>query len=76
MYIHSINWRRGVSLAIEMKTPKGEIRPEQLRLAESGLINICRSAKCVLQTIEQYEESICNEIQVERIRKIIDINGI
>ena len=76
MYIHSMNWPRGVSLAIEIKTMKGAIRPEQLNLAEQGLINICRSAKCVLQTVEKYEESICNEIQVDRIRKIVEINGI
>jgi len=76
MYIHSIQWPRGVALAIEMKTMKGAIRPEQLELAEQGLINICRSTLCVLQTVEKYEQSICNEIQVERIRKIIDINGI
>ena len=75
LYVHSINWPRGIALAIEMKTMKGPIRPEQLELAEQGLINICRSAKCVLQTVEKYEESICNQIQVDRIRKIIDING-
>lgn len=75
MYIHSTNWPRGVAIAIEMKTEKGEIRPEQLKLAEQGLINICRSTSCVLQVIEKYEQSICNEMQVDRIRKIKEING-
>jgi hypothetical protein len=76
LYVHSINWPRGVALAIEMKTEKGVIRPEQLELANKGLINICRSTSCVLQVIEKYEESINNTIQVDRIRKIREINGI
>ena len=76
LYVHSVNWPRGVALAIEMKTEKGVIRPEQLELANKGLINICRSTSCVLQVIEKYEESINNTIQVDRIRKIRDINGI
>lgn len=76
LYIHSSKWPRGYALAIELKTPTGAIRKEQEEYANLGIIYICRSVSCVINTLINHERELGNDIQVESLEKIRDINGI
>lgn len=75
LYIHSINWPRGQSLAVELKTQTGEIRKEQKQLADAGLVYICRSVGCVINAVIACERIFNNYDQVETLEKIKEING-
>jgi len=54
LYIHRPSWG-ALALPIEMKTPTGQVRPEQKALADAGVTIICRSVDDVVACVSQHE---------------------
>jgi hypothetical protein len=75
LYIHSMSWPRGMAIAIELKTEKGEVREKQKEYNEKGFTYICRSIGSVLRVLIEVENRLGNDIEAEKLKKVIELNG-
>ena len=76
IYIHRGGWPAGTALALELKTPKGAVRPEQQQLADAGCSIIARTFSDALRCVRSFEEHHGNTSQVKRLDQMINSDWI
>jgi hypothetical protein len=76
IYIHRGGWPAGTALALELKTPKGAVRPEQQQLAEAGCSIIALTFSDALRCVRTFEEHLGNTSQVKRLDQMINSDWI
>lgn len=76
LYIHREGWPAGTALALELKTPKGSVRPEQQLLADTGCSIIARTFLDALHCVRSFEEHNGNVSQLKRLDQIINSDWI
>jgi hypothetical protein len=76
LYIHREGWPAGTALAMELKTPKGAVRPEQQALADAGCTVIVRTFSDALRWVRSFEERLGNVSQATRLDQMINSDWI
>lgn len=58
------NWPPAMWLALELKSPRGRVRPEQAELAAAGAVHIVRSVDDVLDVLRRYDPTCVEGVRM------------